>query len=307
MAARFKVTAVAIVAVAVIAVAGVVIVVTASGSDDPQPTPERSAGSSPAAGTAAGTSASAGQSVGALTPAAASCAGPGPGMVLPAIAEVSQPARWAFAPDVVVDPHTGHATVAFAAAPAGALTPTSLWSVNLPGAHADQQLIRSGDDGEFPVPYDGGRWIPAERAHTLGIDAAGNQTLVWREEDRPRKQHGLDRMVIRGRVKTASRPTGGSWSRPTVLDSHLALTTETRVAVNDRGAAVAVWVHQTLPEVGAPVISLYASYRPAAKSQWSSPILVAQDELSTFERDFAYSYTPEIGIDRAGNAVVMYE
>jgi hypothetical protein len=77
--------------------------------------------------------------------------------------------------------------------------------------------------------------------------------------------------------------------------------------VNDRGAAVAVWVHQTLPDVSAPVISLYASYRPAAKSQWSSPTLVAQDQLSTSERDFAYSYTPEIGIDRAGNAVVMYE
>lgn len=90
-------------------------------------------------------------------------------------------------------------------------------------------------------------------------------------QGQPREPCTLDRKVFRGRVLTASRPAGGAWSKPTVLDSHLAITTQTRVAVNSRGAAVAVavWAHERLPD--------------------------------------SDSYASEVSIDRAGNAVVMYE
>src|SRR4051794_15476023 len=103
--ARFKVAAAAIAAIAVLAgIAGVVIVVMTSGSDDPQQhkETERPAGSTPVAGTSAGTSAPERPSVGASTPAAASCALSGTHMGLYPIAEVSRSARWVFAPDVVV-------------------------------------------------------------------------------------------------------------------------------------------------------------------------------------------------------------
>lgn len=90
-------------------------------------------------------------------------------------------------------------------------------------------------------------------------------------QGQPREPCTLDRKVFRGRVLTASRPAGGAWSKPTVLDSHLAITTQTPVAVNSRGAAVAVavWAHERLPD--------------------------------------SDSYASEVSIDRAGNAVVMYE
>jgi hypothetical protein len=171
--------------------------------------------------------------------------------------------------------------------------------------------MSSGEKMWFPVPYDG-EFDVLEHPDSLGVDAVGNQTALWREQTPATKFRELasEREVYHGRVMSAARPPGGTWSKPTVLDSRLRSTSETHLAVNGAGAAVAVWVHDRYvdPEHGTTHdTSLHVSYRSSPTGSWTIPFLVARDRQGASERDFAYSYVPQVGIDGAGNVVVMYE
>lgn len=300
MTARFKVTALAIVVIVAAIAAGAALTVTHDTSDGH---------AAPATGRPRGSRLSQSATPSQVAPPPGPCAGSGPAVDVHTVTLVSRSVRWVFAPDLVVGPRTGRATIAFAAAPRG--TPvTSVWSKGVPGSRVTPQRISSGEKGWFPLPYNG-EFEVLERPDSLGVDAAGNQTALWREQTPAIKFRGLtsDREVDHGRVMTATRPAGGTWSRPTVLDSRLEYTSETHLAVNGAGAAVAVWVHDRYvdPEHGTRDISLHASYRSSPTGSWTIPFLVARDRQGSSDRDFAYSYVPQVGIDGAGNVVVIYE
>src|SRR4051812_7499860 len=169
MAARFTVTAAAVAAVAAIAAIAVV----AATDHRQEPEPPRAA-----------------------IPSGGACAGRGPAVDLHPVTPVSPPARWVFGPDVVVDRTTGRATIAFAAAPRSSTPTTSLWSKSLPASRANRQRISSGEKGWYPVPYNG-LFQEEERPDSLGIDAAGNQTALWREGTPAIRWRVLDRLVDR--------------------------------------------------------------------------------------------------------------
>jgi hypothetical protein len=321
MAARFTVTAAVIAAVfAVFAVFAVIAVLDHPRGPGPPRSKPRGLGASVSTVSSDG-----------------ACAGRGPAMDLHPIERALLPARWVFGPDVVVDPTTGRPTIAvasasrsaalpqvvvnpttgratttFASAPQRGVPVTSMWSTTLRGSVVvDVRRISTGGKRWFPVPYNGG-YDELERPNSLGIDAAGNQTALWREGTPAVRFHGEedgDRDVYRGRVLTATRPAGGTWSKPTVLDPRLTIIGQTQLAVNATGAAVAVWVHERYFDRGPVTVELrlYASYRSSATHAWSRPHLVARDALGDSERDFGFSYVPQVGIDAAGNAVLMYE
>ena len=245
-------------------------------------------------------------------PARDDCMEQGTVVRLHPVTSLRPPARWVFAPDVVLDPNSGRATIAFAAAPRGSSpsTSTSLQSADLPSARVGPLSIRFGSKDRFPMPYNGESYgeFPG---NSLGVDGAGNQIVLWREQVPAPNYNDLEstRLVTRGRVMAASRRAGGTWTAPTVLDSHLRGLTDTHLAVNRTGAAVAVWAEDRMVDLDryVRVIRLYGSFRGSPTGSWSSPNLLSQDRLGPSEKNFGFRYAPQVGIDRAGNALVMYE
>jgi hypothetical protein len=187
---------------------------------------------------------------------------------------MSRPARHFFSLTVVVDRRTGRITTGYTAQRKPAPAPPSLWTVDLPGTRRDTQRIRAGGR-VWPVLSE------SEVPGNLAIDAAGYQTALWYEWT---LESTLEEPY---RVLTATRPAGGTWSTPTVLDSRPRFTSSANLAVNGSGDAVALWVHNET--------NLYASYRSSRTGPWSSPQLLARRTPGA-----------NVGLDAAGNALVMY-
>ena|GEM_PF-1802108 len=92
----------------------------------------------------------------------------------------------------------------------------------------------------------------------LGIDAAGNTTVVWTSGNAPSRS-----------IRSAFRPTGGSWEAPftrmtSTFDCH-----DPRLAVNSAGAAVVVAeCEKNSSGIASPAIR--AAYRPAGS--WNGQV-----------------------------------
>ncbi len=112
----------------------------------------------------------------------------------------------------------------------------------------------------------------------------GNAVAVWQLE-----------VVATYRVQAARRPAGGSWGTPVWLSGPHARSA--RVAVNGRGAAVAVWQLDGRRDSGSTV---QAVRRPAGSS-WGRPVALSDPHAG------AFAGAPDVALDGRGAAVAVWQ
>ncbi len=136
--------------------------------------------------------------------------------------------------------------------------------------------------------------VPGTRAGDmkLGIACDGTVTLLWTDAA------GIKVSSLPGTGTTAracdGTPGTGAWTPATLVSTPGAGASLAELAVNDAGAALAVW------QEGAPgnPSSIAAAYQPASQA-WELPQTVS---LPTGQS----TWNPKPGLDAAGNAAVGY-
>ncbi len=116
------------------------------------------------------------------------------------------------------------------------------------------------------------------RAPQVGVDLAGNTTLVW-EAAAPHT------------IRSAYRPAGGPWEGSFTRMPAISDCSAPELAVNATGAAVVV------ADCGTGAETMRAAYRPAGGS-WSSSVAIPGSGAGA---------DPRVGLDAAGNAIVVWE
>jgi hypothetical protein len=177
-------------------------------------------------------------------------------------------------PDVIVD-DTGRLTTAFQVQKRSQ-DDADLWSADVPASSGDPRLIRAGDPG-FP------RMGDPHQIRNLGSDAVGTQTMAWVE---------FDSSSFFSNVMVATRPPGGAWSAPTIVNQRRGDIDDAHLAVSAGGAAVLTWSRLR----GEHRHRVIAAYRPAGSATWQPPRLLVRNAASS-----------EVGIDDAGNATIAYD
>ncbi len=134
---------------------------------------------------------------------------------------------------------------------------------------------------------------PAQAGETpdVGVDGQGTAVAVWRAYYPPSP---LLPFVgpSNGTVQTASHPAGGSWGARQDLTPVQQTANRPRVAVNERGDAVAVWMRSEFTDF------VVAANRPAGGA-WGQG-----HDLST---DILYNSAPQVAIDSEGDAVASWQ
>lgn len=122
--------------------------------------------------------------------------------------------------------------------------------------------------------------IPGEHdaySPRVAVDARGDTTVVWA------RFAGVNDLVIQAMY----RPADGEWQPPVNLgEMHSAVDPEPRIAVDERGDAIAVWKSDEV---------IQAAYRPAEEG-WE-----ASTDLSGAE-----SFVPQVAMDAQGDATVVW-
>jgi PKD domain len=124
----------------------------------------------------------------------------------------------------------------------------------------------------------------------LALSPAGEAVVVWDHEVGSVCATAPDNPACIHILEASSRPAG-SWEAPVEL-MRPGVGSGPRVAVNNRGDAVAVWRH----DIGAPRV-LQAAYRPGTSRQWQAPIDLSEAGAIAGQ---------EVGLDGAGNAVAVW-
>jgi hypothetical protein len=119
-------------------------------------------------------------------------------------------------------------------------------------------------------------------ASEVGVDAVGDATAIWTND-----------AVVGSVVQTAYRPAGAGWEPPLDLSGPGGEVEGADLAVDPAGDAVAVWRVTT----GGSFL-VQAAFRPAGGS-WGSP--------ETVPISGAAGETPQVSIDEAGDAVLVYK
>src|ERR1700761_908941 len=119
-------------------------------------------------------------------------------------------------------------------------------------------------------------------ASEIGVDAVGDATALWTND-----------AVGGSVVQTAYRPAGAGWEPPLDLSGPGGEVEAADLAVNPAGDAVAVWRVTT----GGSFL-VQAAFRPAGGA-WGS--------TETVPISGAAGETPQVSIDEAGDAVVVYK
>jgi len=144
----------------------------------------------------------------------------------------------------------------------------------------------------------GGAWSAPQTLSTDGgdadvaVDGDGNAVAVWNQYFYT-VDESTGAVVSRGIIDSATRPAGGAWSAPVAVSDPAASVGAPRVAVNGAGDAVATWIGGELPMP--PVV---ASVRPAG-GRWGPTQVLSEAGGPIYDTD--------VGIDQAGNAVVVWE
>ena len=121
-------------------------------------------------------------------------------------------------------------------------------------------------------------------AFDVAMTPKGEAIVVW-------SRFVADRVSV---VESTTRSTRGAWSPVSDITQESGSNYELRVAVNDRGEAVAGWLHVTFSFDGSLV---HAATRDAAGA-WSTPaVLTAPGSHSGY---------PHVGIDDRGNALAVW-
>lgn len=126
----------------------------------------------------------------------------------------------------------------------------------------------------------------------LGVDCDGTVTLLWSNAV------GIYATALAGTGASAGacdgQPGNGAWAAPTLLSGAGTGAALADLAVNDAGAALAVW------QEGAPgnPLAVAAAYRPAHANWQPQQTVSAPNGRAT--------WNPKPGLDVAGNAAVGY-
>jgi len=112
---------------------------------------------------------------------------------------------------------------------------------------------------------------------TIALDAAGDAFAVW---------------VRSGAAQASERPAGGTWSAAQGIAGSCVNASGVQLAVSQAGRAVAVW---ECPKGGNTIVQ--GATRPA-RGIWSAP-----HDLSAPGHD---AHAPQLALDRAGDAVVVW-
>jgi hypothetical protein len=119
-------------------------------------------------------------------------------------------------------------------------------------------------------------------ASEVGVDAVGDATAIWTNE-----------AGVGSVVQTAYRPAGGGWEAPVDLSGPGGEVEAADLAVDPVGDAVAVWRVTT----GGNFL-VQAAFKPAGGSWQPS---------ETVSTSGAAGETPQVSIDEAGDAVLIYK
>jgi hypothetical protein len=116
------------------------------------------------------------------------------------------------------------------------------------------------------------------------FDRTGNAVAIWERSD------GIDSFV-----ETASRPVGGDWSAPVAISAAPTLNFAERpqIALDPSGNAVAIWDRINRPDSR----FIETTSRPVG-GDWSAPVKLSPPGAEAF--------SPQIGVDSAGNAVATW-
>ena len=145
------------------------------------------------------------------------------------------------------------------------------------------QTNRRPRGGAWSGPQDLSQLGVLAVAPQIGIDRAGNAIAVW--SNQTASPNG---------VQAAVRPHGsGVWGSPKTISKPGQSAGGPALAVGRTGGAVAVWT-----VVNGPLVRfVQAAVRPAGK-QWKTP--------KNLTPTGGNAYSPEVGIDAAGNAVAVW-
>lgn len=156
-----------------------------------------------------------------------------------------------------------------------------IWPRDIGSDTAVEVLERpaGGDWAEPEVISEPGEVLwPLQTPVDIGLDDVGNAVAIWAATEQV--------------LRTASRPAGGEWSDPEDLFTNGARGPQ--LAMNAAGDAVAVW-----NGFNGEKFVTWTAVRPAG-GEWSDP----EDLSVTGELD---SFDPQVAIDAAGTAIVVWE
>ncbi len=117
----------------------------------------------------------------------------------------------------------------------------------------------------------------------VALDGEGNAVAVWIQAG----ENGLET------IEGATRPAGGSWSKPVTISDTAEFKVELKLVVDPQGDAAAVWIGYAAGE-GEIV---HAATRPAG-GEWSEPVTLSKVGEQAVE--------PNIAIDSQGNVTAIW-
>ena len=179
-------------------------------------------------------------------------------------ADLSAAGRNAEAPAVAVDPQGDAAAVWYRSNGKNDIVQSSI----RPAGGAWEEPVAVSEEGI-------GSFVPE-----VAFDAHGDATAIWEQEGL-----GVNEEVIQSSARIAG---SGGWEKPVQLvkggESHLP-----HLAVNEAGAAVAVWKRFKGSETAVLVAA-----RPSASGAWQTPVRLEEGD------------EPAVAIDPAGDAVAVW-
>jgi hypothetical protein len=150
------------------------------------------------------------------------------------------------------------------------------------GSFSEPELVSLPIEPPIEEPTEPPTFLHLSAAEpSVAIDPAGDVVVTWRYFD------GTDE-VIEG----AERPAGGTFSEPEVISSTGIDSSETEVAMDGSGDAIAVW-----EEIGTTESIVRASLRPPG-GEFEGPVDLSETGVSSFG--------PEIAMTPAGLATVVW-
>lgn len=168
----------------------------------------------------------------------------------------------AFQTDVEVD-HFGNAV--------------AIWALTEASDVIQSSSLRAGQKS-WSMPVNVSSLSPLILDPDIAIDQVGNAYAIWHSSN------GVNSVV-----QSAIKPFGGSWS-PAIDLTTGENGTQTKVAVNAAGDAIAIWVNATNH-------SIESASRPIG-GEWSAPIAITA--IGQKVRD------PQIAVDPTGNGVAVW-
>lgn len=164
---------------------------------------------------------------------------------------------------------------------------TAIW---VGGVDSEEGVVETSTfaGSEWSEPVELSDDSRAGRSPQVAVDAQGEVTAAW-----------ILNLVNRdeGVVQSKTRPTGGEWSSDAVdISSSDALASNPRIAMNAQGDATAVWQLKDIPAGSGFHYSVQSAFR--TDGDWSAPL--------TISREDALADKPEVTVDPAGNATVIW-